>query len=184
MDYTILQKAQQGDKNAYKGIVSYYKSDVYRFCYSLLREPEASKDLAQETFITAYGKMSLYKPTGSFKAWLCRIAYHQFLNIREKQKRRNEYFSAIEEELEFLATINSEQQEKPQDTEGIIKQAMENISEDYRLCLSMKYLNNMSLQQIAETLNLPLGTVKVRIFRGKSLFGKAIRKIREMHYEL
>ncbi|MBL8025921.1 MAG: RNA polymerase sigma factor [Fibrobacteres bacterium] len=169
----FIQLAQKGQNSAFEQLIELHKDALYKWCYSLTKEPEDALDLAQEAFIKAHNKIHLYKPDGSFRAWLIRIAYRQFLNLKEKQRRRESNVAFIEEELMFTAKINNER-ETHMDTRNLISEAIELLPEDYRSCITMRYVGDLSVRDIAISLKLTETNVKVRLFRAKSLLAKAI----------
>jgi RNA polymerase sigma-70 factor (ECF subfamily) len=184
MELELIISAQKGDKNAFKALVTSYKAAIYGLCYGFVREPEEAADLAQETFITAFNKLHKYRPFGSFKAWLSRIAYRRFLNLREKNKRRQEIQPFVEQEFEYIASLNKDGDEGHTDDSELIKKAFEKLPEDYKMCLELKYLQGFSVGEISNTLSIPQATVKTRLYRGKCLLARAIKFVEENKYEM
>ena len=163
--------------------MSMHKTAVHRWCYSLCREPEQAKDLCQDTFIKAYNNLEQYRHTGSFKAWLMRIAYHLFLNLIEKQRRHDSVTSEIEEELRFIAEINGNTEEE-KDFSTTLQRALSKLPADYQMPILLKYKQDLSLQEISQLLNISAANVKVRIFRGKQLLARALDVKETLVYEM
>lgn len=183
MENDAIFRVQQGDRDAFASIVEAHKEAVYRWCYCLTREPEEAQDLAQETFIQAFNKIHQYQPIGSFRAWLTRIAYRQFLSAMEKRRRRQAASSLIEEEVQFIAGLNQEREEAEDDGK-FLRLLMDKLPEDYRLCLLMRYENGLSVAEIASAMELTGVNVKVRLFRAKALLAKAVKALERKPHEM
>jgi len=183
METDAILRVQQGDRGAFRALVDSHKEAVYRWCYSLTREPEEAQDLAQETFIQAFNKIHQYRPIGSFRAWLTRIAYRHFLSAMAKRRRRETAQSLVEEEVQFIAGLNQEREEAEDDGK-FLRKAMDKLPEDYRLCLLMRYENGLSVAEIASALELTGVNVKVRLFRAKALLAKAVKAMERNPHEM
>lgn len=182
MEFKLISAAQSGDTAAFQQLMEKYKLPIYRLCYGFVREPEEAQDLAQETFISAFHKLNQYQPTGSFRGWLSSIAYTRFLNQREKNRRRLEAKPQIEEEIEFLSSLNSDRDIEIANGYPELDCALQKLPEDYQVALELRYHQGMGISEIAETLEIPAATVKIRLYRAKHLLSKALcRKEKRLH---
>jgi RNA polymerase sigma-70 factor, ECF subfamily len=174
MDIEWIARAREGDETAFRFLVDKYKNDVHRFCFRLLQEPEEASDLAQETFITAHRKLHHYRPVGLFRSWLLTIAYRLFLNLIEKKKRRLQSASLVEEEMIYLARLNSEPIHEDTELQTLVGNALDKLDDEYRYCIVLRYQEGYSPEEIAKALSISEMAVKTRLYRGKRLFAKAI----------
>ncbi|MEP5766694.1 MAG: RNA polymerase sigma factor [Halieaceae bacterium] len=153
-----------GDSEAFSALVKMHQGKIRAFLVRLSRNYDVADDLAQETFISAYRKLAGYTGKGSFQAWLFKIAYNNFVHYRRSAKRRSEvgeqYAVHIEVLHERYETLSSEQY----DLEKAMRQLNEQESASISLCHSFGH----SHREAADILQLPLGTVKSSILRGKA----------------
>ncbi len=183
MDIETIKLAQNGCKNAVRLIITEYKTDIYTLCYRLAKEPEEASDICQETFIRAHKMLHKYQPTGSFRGWLSKIAYNLFITMYEKNKRRREAQPFLEQELQYIADLNEERTEDFQKSPTMEK-ALNNLPDKYRICLELKYFEELSIAEISTILSTEIPTVKTQLFRGKSLLRKAIKQMEKLNYEM
>jgi RNA polymerase sigma-70 factor (ECF subfamily) len=169
----LIFQSQKGDAHAFKELMKFHKNYVYRFCFQLSREPEEADDLAQEGFIQAYEKINRYKTLGSFRAWICSISYRVFLNRRVKNTRHLDAEHKLRLEINYIAELNN-QEECEMVERNSLEKAFEKLPVDYRQCLSLRFLNDASIEEIAESLCEPIATIKTRLHRGKLLLVRAI----------
>ncbi|WP_027410619.1 RNA polymerase sigma factor SigW [Anoxybacteroides tepidamans] len=174
-----IKAIQKGDQNAYAEIVELYKDKVYRLCYRMLGNRHEAEDAAQEAFIRAYVNINTYNPTMNFSSWLYRIATN--LSIDKLRKKKPDIYLDEEvsgtEGLTMYSQLPSKEASPEDAVESLelqetVQKAIEKLPEKYRSVIVLKYINDLSLQEISEILDLPIGTVKTRIHRGR----EALRK--------
>ncbi|ANB62399.1 RNA polymerase sigma factor SigW [Anoxybacteroides amylolyticum] len=174
-----IKAIQKGDQNAYAEIVELYKEKVYRICYRMLGNRHEAEDAAQEAFIRAYVNIDRYNPAMKFSSWLYRIATN--LSIDKLRKKKPDVY--LDEEVSGAEGLTMYSQlpatdVSPEDTveslelQETVQKAIEKLPEKYRSVIVLKYIEDLSLQEISEILDLPIGTVKTRIHRGR----EALRK--------
>lgn len=153
----------EGDRRAFSVLVTRHQSAVRGLLRRLTRNASDADDLAQETFIKAFEKIADYSGKGRFKAWLCRIAYTQFLMAARKRRSTDRMIEAYE--AEPADTVQA-----PQDGTAKVDldRALTILGEDERNCVILCYAGGMSHGEAAEATGLPLGTVKSHVNRGKA----------------
>ncbi len=152
-----------GDKRAFGALVSRHQSAVRGVLMRLCRNSAMADDLAQDAFIKAYSRISDYSGKGSFKGWLCRIAYTEFLMSARKRK-------SADAALERLQAEPGEDH-VPAGPAGMrvdLDRALATLGEEERTCVIMCYAGGMSHSEAAEATGLPLGTVKSHVNRGRA----------------
>jgi len=151
--------AGSNDQAAFQLLVERHQAAVRRFLRRLLAgDHGTADDLAQETFLLAYRKMSSWKAKGSFSSWVYTIAYRQFLQFR----RRNAGQITLAEPPD-----PGFDPAQATDAEIMLPRLMRLISPEERACLTLAYANGMSHPEISAVTHLPLGTVKSHISRGR-----------------
>jgi len=151
------------DQRAFGALVARYQSPVRAVLMRLCRNAALADDLSQETFLKAYNKISAYSGSGSFKAWLCRIAYNEFLMSARKRK-------AADKALERLQAQPTEDSETPgaPGARVDLDRALSELGEEERICVVLCYASGLSHSDAAEVTGLPLGTVKSHVNRGRA----------------
>lgn len=163
LEHSLISRARLGtDDQAFGRLVAIYQSAVRGFLRRLTAGDEAlADDLAQDTFLTAYRRISSFRGDGSFQGWLFRIAYTSFLQHR--RKRMNKEIASDDDILLDKETSDAPPLHARLDVEA----AMTRLKEAERACISLCYTYGMSHREAAETLDIPIGTVKSHILRGK-----------------
>jgi RNA polymerase sigma-70 factor (ECF subfamily) len=179
-----IQQVLKGDKNAFGDIIELYKDKVFQICYRMLGNRHEAEDVAQEAFIRAYVNIHRYNMEYKFSTWLYRIATN--LCIDRIRKRKPDYYLDAEvpgtDGLNMYSQIPSEGKLPEEDVESMELQAMiqreiSKLPEKYRAVIVLKYIEELSLNEISEILELPLGTVKTRIHRGREALRKQLRYV-------
>jgi len=158
-DTILVQRARTGDAAAFGTLVRQHQSKVRGFLRRLTRGDAAlADDLAQETFLEAHCKLDQFRGEGSFGAWLCGIAWSRFL--MERRKRREEPLEAPDETASVDTSAASLARLD-------LEKAMTQLAPPERAALTLCYAFGHSHGEAAEILNLPLGTVKSHVLRGR-----------------
>ena len=167
----LIEKFLGGDDSAFEQLLGKYLKPVYNFLYQLMNDKSALDDLAQETFIKAWKNIKKFDKNKSFKTWIFTIAkntaydyfkkkktipFSNFIDVEGNNKLENISDGDILP-LELLAKA---------DAAKTLETALAKISEQYRLILIMHYKDDLTLQEVAEVLNLPYNTVKSQHQRG------------------
>jgi len=171
----LLTKARQGDVQAFEELSEEHYARVYNICYRMLNNPDDAVEQAQEAFIKAFRYIKDFKGNCSFSTWLYRIATNTCLDFIRKNK--NKHNISIEQETYEDITIKDRLvsdfpgPEKIAETnaqKAAIKEAMAKMSEKNRIIIVLRDFMGLSYEQVAETLETPVGTVKSRISRARA----------------
>lgn len=150
---------QHDDRDAFAALVRRYQSPVRNFLRKLTNgDVERSNDLAQETFIKLYRALASYRGEARFSTWLYQIAYHAFLNDKRGQKDQEELDESLHSKDRDPADIASD--------EADVARALRLLNQEQRAIFDLHYQKGMSHQEVATTMNIPLGTVKSELLRG------------------
>ncbi|WHX67276.1 RNA polymerase sigma factor SigW [Peribacillus frigoritolerans] len=187
MDALIKERINQvlkGDHNAFGEIVEIYKDKVYQICFRMLGNRQEAEDLAQEAFVRAYVNIRSFNITMKFSTWLYRIATN--LCIDRLRKKKPDYYLDAEvagtEGLNMYSQIASDMAKPEEEVESLelqetIQVEIMKLPEKYRSVIVLKYIEELSLKEISEILDLPVGTVKTRIHRGREALRKQLRHL-------
>lgn len=179
-----IKQVLKGDQNAYGEIIDIYKDKVYQISYRMLGNRHEAEDIAQEAFIRAYINIQSYNINLKFSTWLYRITTN--LCIDRIRKKKPDYYLDAEivgtEGLTMYSQIPDKTPLPEDDVESLelqdmIQREISRLPEKYRSVIVLKYIEELSLNEISEILNLPLGTVKTRIHRGREALRKQLRHL-------
>ncbi|AIM16723.1 MULTISPECIES: RNA polymerase sigma factor SigW [Neobacillus] len=179
-----IKQVIKGDQDAFGEIIEIYKNSVYQLCYRMLGNRHEAEDMAQETFIRAYVNIKSFNQDRKFSTWLFRIATN--LCIDRIRKKKPDYYLDAEvagtEGLTMYSQLSSETQLPEKELESLelqetVQKEILKLPEKYRSAIILKYIEDLSLNEISEILDLPIGTVKTRIHRGREALRQQLRYV-------
>lgn len=168
-DEQLVELAVTENPEAFGEIVKRWERKIFALCFGMLSREDDAKDAAQECFIAAYRNLKNFRGDARVSSWLHRIAVNQCLTIKRRAKTRSEDFLGDEEGAEervFVAPARLSPSRTAEQSErmAIIRQAVFSLPVDLRQVIVMKEFEEMTFQDISETLELPLSTVKSRLY--------------------
>jgi RNA polymerase sigma-70 factor, ECF subfamily len=179
----MVAQVKKGDQEAFEGIVDLFKDKIYRHCYRMVGNGHEAEDLAQETFLRAYRNISKYNNEFKFSTWIFRIATN--LCIDRLRKKKPDYYLDAEVPGTDGATMYSQlSSEEPLPEQVVTENERWNelqveimkLPEKYRTAIVLKYVEDLSLEEISHIMDIPVPTVKTRIHRGR----EALKKVFQM----
>jgi len=183
-EYEIIRRALNNDQSAYSEILKKYEIGVRSVVRKMVFDAQEADDLVQEAFIKAFNSLHSFNFEFSFATWLYKIAANNCIDfLRKKKLKTYSYDKPVkqkdgETQQEFADTIpNIEKQMIQSETSIQIKEAIDALPEKYRFVIVMRHQEEKSYEEISEILDLPLGTVKARIFRAREMLNKTLRKV-------
>ena len=166
----VAQVVVLGNKRAFDTLVKKYQSPVRRFfLHQTLGDEELSDDLAQETFIKAYTHLASFKNLSNFSTWLFRIAYNIFYDYIRNRKETSGL-----EDWEVDATYQTEQRRIGEEMD--IYRGLSLLKEAERTCITLRYMEDLSIDKIASITGMPSGTVKSHLSRGKEKLANFLKQ--------
>lgn len=163
-----VMQARRGDAKAFSRLVEAYQRPVFNLTYRMLGNIEEAEDAAQETFLRAYSRLGQYDPAMKFSTWLFSIANHHCI---DRLRRRKATSISIEDNpvLQNLESddLRPERSALQEETRIEVQTLLEQLAPEYRLPLVLRYWEEMSYEEIAETMNVTVATVKSRLFRAR-----------------
>lgn len=178
----LVQRAQKGDQEAFAALVIEHQRYVYNLALRVLKNEEEALDLTQETFVRAWTALPNFRGQSQFRTWLYRIVtnlcYNRLPNLRRSLNELGDDVIAEIPETE-LSFGNPAHGVESRELRAYLHQAIDHLDESYRLLISLRYQNELSYEEIATMLNLPLGTVKTGLFRAKEQLRRALETYQE-----
>jgi RNA polymerase sigma-70 factor, ECF subfamily len=178
----LIERAQKGDQEAFAALVSEHQRYIYNLALRVLKNEEDALDLAQETFVRAWTALPNFRRQSQFRTWLYRIVtnlcYNRLPNLRRSLNELGDDVIAEIPETD-AAFGNPAHGLESRELRSHLHQAIDRLDENYRLLISLRYQNELSYEEIATMLNLPLGTVKTGLFRAKEQLRRALETYQE-----
>lgn len=184
----FVEKLKSGDQAAFEQMVNRYSGDIYGLLYRIMRDPEEAGDVTQETFIRAFKAISRFRGDASVKTWLFRIAINQSRNRYRWWKRRKRE-KTVSLDATVCATERPLSEVVPSDVPtpedetlrneraGILHDAIARLPEHFREAVVLCDIQGFAYEEIAEILNINLGTVKSRISRGREELRRKLKDV-------
>ena len=175
-DY-LIEKFQDGDRDAFTHLVHRHKHTIFRFVLSKVKDRELASDLTQDVFVKVFKSAELYQPTGKFRSWLFRMAQNICIDYYRKQQKASilslHKKSDTDDEFTLMdqiedETTNPEKEIENIELQDVIEQAFDALPEKQRTALVLCQYHGMSYPEIATIQKVPVGTVKSRIHNGLS----------------
>jgi|ERR1035437_1316888 RNA polymerase sigma-70 factor (ECF subfamily) len=168
-DEQLVELAVREDPNAFGEIVRRWERKIFALCFGMLGREDDARDAAQEAFIAAYRNLSRFRGEARVSSWLHRIAVNQCLTTKRREKTRAEDFIDDEDGSEDRTFVASPQHLPSRTTEKVermklVRQAVGALPTELRQVIVMKEFEEMTFQEISDTLDLPLSTVKSRLY--------------------
>lgn len=186
-DLSLVRRVQRGDKGAFDALVLKYQHKVVKLVMRYVRNPAEAEDVAQEAFIKAYRALPQFRGDSAFYTWLYRIAINTAKNAVVSRDR-----SPVDYDLDLQNPDESyDMQGRLKDAEtpeglvltdeirGTVNSAIDALPEDLRTAIVLRELEGLSYEEIAATMECPVGTVRSRIFRAREAIDKRLREVFE-----
>jgi len=183
IDAALVARVQRGDKKAFDLLVLKYQRKVMRLLARMIRDPAEVEDVAQEAFIKAYRALPQFRGDSAFYTWLYRIAINTARNWLAATRRRPSAPNALEAEdgETFNETDNLSDNSSPEammatrEIAETVSAAMDALPEELRTAIVLREIDGLSYEDIAQTMNCPIGTVRSRIFRAREAIAVRLR---------
>lgn len=159
-DARLVHETLAGNLRAFEQLVDRYQKQVYTVAFRITGNAADAEDVAQSAFLKAFEKLRSFNPRFKFFSWLYRIAVNEALNSEKRQR----YHDTLDE-----STVAGEGLEELVDRDGIIQRCIQRLTPDHRSVLVLRHFEDLSYEEIAETLRLPVKTVRSRLFAARTV---------------
>lgn len=187
VDLILVNQARLGDQQAYAKLLDKYRESVYFMMYKMVRNVDDAEDLTIEAFGKAFSRLDQYSPTFAFSTWLFKIASNNSIDfIRKKRLKLSSLdmgFSNSDGEVVYIEkrsnTLDPEEHIIQSQKVIHMREVVSKLKPRYRELVELRYFEELSYEEIAETLNLPLGTVKAQLFRARDFLANMMDKTKD-----
>ena len=186
VDQRLVERVQRGDKKAFELLVTKYQRKLNRLLSRFIRDPSEVEDVAQEAFIKAYRAIDRFRGDSAFYTWLYRIAINTAKNWLVSRKRRppsTDIDAADAEQYDLESRLKEQGTPENELLREEIKQTVFKtiaaLPDDLRTAIMLREMDGMSYEDIAVTMDCPIGTVRSRIFRAREAIDQKLRPLLE-----
>jgi len=186
LDEQLVERVQRGDKNAFNLLVKKYQHKVVNLVARYVNNPGDVPDVAQEAFIKAYRALPTFRGESAFYTWLYRIAVNTAKNYLTSQGRRPPSSDVEADEAEYYGGGEALQEVATPENLALTDEikrtvfaAIEALPEDLRTAITLREMEGLSYEEIAEIMDCPVGTVRSRIFRAREAIDKKLKPLIE-----
>jgi RNA polymerase sigma-70 factor (ECF subfamily) len=183
-DIDLVKRVQKGDKKAFDPLVIKYQQRIANLISRFIRDPDEVLDVTQEAFIKAYRALPNFRGDSQFYTWLYRVAINTAKNHLATLSRRppqGDIEAEIAEQMDMGTRLK--EQETPErlaeeaDLKAVILESIDKLPEELKTALTLREIDGLSYDEIAEAMDCPIGTVRSRIFRAREAVDKAIKPL-------
>lgn len=183
-DQQLVERVQKGEKRAFDLLVKKYQHRVIALVTRFVRDRDEALDVTQDAFIKAYRALPNFRGDSAFYTWIYRIAINTAKNYLVSNGRRPSSIGLDFDDVERLAEAadlrdlaSPENLAMRDELEKVVFQAMRDLPEDLRTAITLRELDGLSYEEIAEVMECPVGTVRSRIFRGREFIDERIKHL-------
>ncbi len=173
----LIARAKNGDRQAFGELVAKYSKAVYYLAYRFVRDHDTADEMTQESFVKAYQAIGTFIEGKSFKSWIFAIAANLSKNYIKRSKRQSSLDDTIPDDVleDKKVASNPHETVVAKDLGNKISQAVETLPEEYKSVFILRTYEDMSYDEIADTLNIEVGTVMSRLFRARARLKKELK---------
>jgi RNA polymerase sigma-70 factor, ECF subfamily len=170
-DMHLVAASRNGDQDAFAILVQRHQRRVFNLVFRMLQNYEEASEITQETFLAVWQGLPSFRGEARFSTWLYRIAYNCCLKQLEQRKRDKTLQMAIQ--AERMPDLNIEEQANAEfeahACQALVRNQLSTLPTKYRIVLILRHLQEMTYEEMAEILMLPIGTIKTHLFRARNL---------------
>src|SRR5947208_2199611 len=178
-DMQLVAASKKGDQDAFAQLVQRYQRRVFNLVYRMLQQYEEATETTQETFLAAWQGLSSFRGDACFSTWLYRIAYNCALKQLETRKRDRALQAALHAERALESEdsqIRADAELDAHDQQALVQEQLSHLPAKYRIVLILRHLQEMTYEEMAEILKMPIGTIKTHLFRARNLLKERLEK--------
>ena len=182
-DYLLVQRANNGDQKAYAELMDRYRDAIYYMLLKMVNNASDAEDLTIEAFGKAFKNIQQYAPNYAFSTWLFKIATNNCIDFIRKKKASHISLDQNDEEHEKASMDIQAPVMDPEETMineqkiKLMRSIVDKLKPRYRKLIELRYFKELSYEEIAEELELPIGTVKAQLFRARELLYNILKSV-------
>lgn len=170
-DRDLILRARHGEVEAFGELVRIHQAGVFNVCYRMLGERREAEDLAQEAFIRAYERMRIFDAERPFGPWMRRVAANVCLNHLSAQKPED---AELDDERDAVNAPSTEAGREVQEEAERVHMALASLPSHYRMVIELRHYQEMSYDEIATAMKIPLSAVKSHLFRARKMLAEKL----------
>lgn len=176
-DLQLVSASKNGDQDAFSLLVQRYQRRVFNLVFRMLQNYEEANEVTQEAFLAAWQGLPAFRGDARFSTWLYRIAYNCALKQLETRKRDKALYTALqaEQSLEIEGADPKSVLLETLDNQKMIQEQLSQLPPKYRIVLILRHLQDMTYEEMAEVLTMPVGTIKTHLFRARNLLKERLQ---------
>ncbi len=179
-DVALVSACQVGDQDAFALLVQRHQRFVFNLVFRMLKQYEEANEVTQETFLAAWQGLSGFRREARFSTWLYRIAYNCALKQLEQRNRDQALQLAIQVKQANQHIDNDERigaEIEAYERQAIVREHLSKLPAKYRIVLVLRHLQEMTYEEMAEILTMPIGTIKTHLFRARNLLKERLEAL-------
>lgn len=184
-DYELIDDSISGDEDAFGILMGRYENSLYGLIFKMVRNHEETQDLVQEAFIKSYKALESFNKQYSFSTWLFKIASNNCIDhLRKRRLKTTSIDAPIPTEDGSLSqdlpdnSYSPEKDSLRNELFSSVNSIIDELPEKYKVVINLRHKEDQSYEEIAVSLDIPIGTVKARIFRAREILKKSITKMK------
>ena len=184
-DYELIDDSISGDEDAFGILMGRYENSLYGLIFKMVRNHEETQDLVQEAFIKSYKALESFNKQYSFSTWLFKIASNNCIDhLRKRRLKTTSIDVPIQTEDGSLSqdlpddSFSPEKDSLRNELFSSVNSIIDELPEKYKVVINLRHKEDQSYEEIAVALDIPIGTVKARIFRAREILKKSITKMK------
>ena len=180
-DFFLVEEAKKGNQKAYTELMHHYKDSIFFMVLKMLNNRDDANDVTVSTFGKAFENLEKYKSDFAFSTWLFKIGTNNCIDFIRKRKMQtvsiNSFYSDDDKMLDIKSdSLNPEEKTIKKQQNELLKELIDTLPPRYQNLVKLRYYDEKSYEEIAVELNIPLGTVKARLFRAKDLLSVILKR--------
>jgi RNA polymerase sigma-70 factor (ECF subfamily) len=168
-DAQLVKASQQGNQDAFAFLVQRHQRRVFTLVLRMLQDDEEASEITQNAFIAAWQGLPAFRGEARFATWLYRIAYNCALQQLERRKRERALQAAMAAEQILKEEKQAEDMLELRARQAVVREQMEKLPTKYRSVLILRHFQEMTYEEMADILTMPIGTIKTQLFRARHL---------------
>ena len=177
----LVRRSCQGDQDAFAVLVRNHQRRAFTLAFRMLNDYEEASEAVQEAFLAAWQGLHTFRGDARFSTWLYRVVYNCCLRVLEQRRRDSRDLDAATAQAEYHAALDSGQEIQSlvtdRERQKTIQRAIEELPSKYRAVLILRHLQELTYEEMAQTLSLPVGTIKTHLFRARHLLKERLQSL-------
>ena len=178
-DGALVAASRAGNQDAFALLVQRHQRRVFNLVFRMLQQYEEANEVTQETFLAAWQGLPSFRGDARFSTWLYRIAYNCALKQLEQRKKDYALQAAIQEEVADNEEMVGAELVEIHDRQALVREQLTTLPSKYRIVLILRHLQDMTYEEMAEILTMPIGTIKTHLFRARNLLKERLEALEQ-----